>query len=158
MGRAETSRSFGVSATIQAGCAVDGLGTSGNAGTLGTLDFGTHPSVAIRTVQTSLTGSQAIRLRCTPGVALTMTADGGQHQESGSRHLQRAGNPADRLSYILCTDTGCGQTIGINQSLAVSVTSANMNDVRLPIAGQVTLPGSGTVGTFTDTVTVTLSW
>ena len=155
---AETSKSFDVSATIAAGCAVDGLGTSGNAGTIGTLAFGSQPSLATSTLQASLNSTQSVTLRCTPGVALTMSLDGGLHSASGNRNMQLGANTAARLLYTLCTDAGCGQAIGINQVIAITVNSSNMNNVRIPVVGKVTLPGNSRVGTFTDTVTITLSW
>lgn len=157
--RAETSSNFAVSATIQQGCAVDGLGMSGDAGTMGTLAFGLQPSVATTTLQASLTTTQSITLRCTPGAALTMTIDGGLHSASGNRNLQLGSNTAARLIYTLCTDAGCSQTIGINSpAISITVNSSNMNNVRLPVVGKVVLPGNARVGTFTDTLTVTLSW
>ncbi len=155
---AETSKSFEVSATIAAGCAVDGLGTSGNAGTIGTLAFGSQPSVATSTLQASLNDTQSVTLRCTPGVALTMSLDGGLHSASSDRNLQLGGNTAARLLYTLCTDTGCAQPIGINQTISITVNSSNMNNVRIPVVGKMTLPGNSRVGTFTDSVTITLSW
>ena len=33
-----------------------------------------------------------------------------------------------------------------------------MNNVRIPVVGKMTLPGNSRVGTFTDSVTITLSW
>lgn len=156
--QAETSRSFAVSATIQPGCAVDGLGMAGNSGTIGTLAFGAYSTMSTGTAQASLTDTQSITLRCTQNVVLTMTVDGGLHPASGSRHLQLASNSAARLAYLLCTDSSCAQPIGIGQSATYTVTSANMNNVRLPIVGRLTLPGNAYAGTFTDTLTITLSW
>ncbi|GAD47686.1 hypothetical protein NT2_01_04580 [Caenibius tardaugens NBRC 16725] len=155
---AETSKSFELSAAIAQGCAVDGLGMSGNAGALGSLSFGSHPSVATTTHQASLNDTQSVTLRCTPGVALTMSLDGGLHNASGNRNLQLGSDTAARLLYTLCTDAGCSQPIGINQAIPVTVNSSNMNNVRIPVVGKLTLPGNSRVGTFTDTVTVTLSW
>ncbi|MCI4590291.1 spore coat U domain-containing protein [Sphingobium sp. BYY-5] len=155
--QAETSKSFGVSATIQAGCAIDGLGMSGNAGSMGTLTFAPQPSVATTTVHASLTGSQAVTLRCSPGVQLSMTINGGLHQASSNRNLQLA-STTERLVYSLCADAGCTQAIGINQGVAIGVTTANMNDVHLPIFSSLTLPGDTPPGTYTDTLTITLSW
>lgn len=153
---AETSRTFAVSATVSPGCAVDGVGMSGNAGTMGTLTFTSQPALATSTVQASLSASQTITLRCTPGVSLSMSIDGGLHQAT-SRTLQ-LGTTSNRLAYGLCADAACGQVIGIAQPTSITVTSANMNDVRLPIYGRLTLPGNTPPGTYTDTVTVTLSW
>lgn len=155
---AETSRSFAVAATIQPGCAVDGIGMTGNSGTIGTLAFGSYPTLSTNTAQASLTDTQSITLRCTQNVMLSITVDGGLHQAAGTRNLQLASNTAARLAYTLCTDASCTQPIGIGQSTTHTVTSANMNNVRLPIVGRLTLPGNANAGTFTDTLTITLSW
>src|SRR5690606_20132027 len=61
--KAETSAQFEVSATVAAGCLVDGLGTSGHAGTIGTLDFGTDSTFSTATHTATTTAAQAIRLR-----------------------------------------------------------------------------------------------
>ena len=154
--QAETSKTFAVSATVSPGCAVDGVGMSGDAGAMGTLTFTSQSSLSTSTLQADLSASQAIRLRCTPGVSLTMSIDGGLHQATG-RTLQ-LGATTKRLPYSLCVDAGCVGAIGINQAKSINVTATNMNDVRLPIYGQLTLPGNTPPGTYTDTLTVTLSW
>ncbi|SEH12505.1 Spore coat protein U (SCPU) domain-containing protein [Sphingopyxis sp. YR583] len=156
--RAETTADFDVTARIEPGCLVDGLGSAGNAGTIGTLDFGEDSSLSTATHNATTTGSQAIRLRCTPGVSLTMSIDGGTHLASGARHLQRGGDTGSRVAYSLCRDAGCTQPIPVGGTSGVTVTAANANDVRLPVYATLTLPGGRIPGVYSDRLTVTLSW
>lgn len=152
------SSNFQVSATIEHGCIVDGLGNSGDAGNIAELDFGTDSALSTTTHVASASTSQSITLRCTPGVDLGMTIDGGEHAQGGSRHLQLGNNSAQRLQYHLYRDASFTQPIGINASLGITITSANMNNVILPIYGRLTLPGTRQTGTYTDTLLVTLTW
>lgn len=155
---AETTASFQVSATVVSGCAVDGLGMSGDAGTFGQLDFGEAMALATTVHSAHLTVSQTFVLRCTPGTALTMTIGGGQHFSGGSRHLQFGVNDAGRLQYRLYRDAGFTQEIGVDQVQSISISSGNMNDVQLPVHGRLTLPGERVPGTYADTLLVTLDW
>jgi spore coat protein U-like protein len=155
---AETGKTLQVSATIQPGCLVAGLGASGNAGTIGQLDFGQATSLSTGTRTASLATSQAISLRCTPGVALKMTVDGGGHVDGGTRNLQRGGNPANRIAYTLCEDAECQRPIAVSQQIGIAVTTENYANVSLPIHGRLTLPGALPPGAYSDALTVTLSW
>ncbi|WP_221937255.1 spore coat U domain-containing protein [Novosphingobium aerophilum] len=156
--RADTTAQFAVTANITAGCLVDGLGSSGNAGLVGRLDFGVDSTFSRATRTATSTATQAIRLRCTPGVNLTMTVNGGNHAASGMRNLQRGTDASARISYALCRDAGCTQPIAIGGAPAVPVTGTNSEDVRLPIYGSLTLSGTLPPGTYTDSLIVTLSW
>lgn len=156
--QAETSAEFDVAAQIANGCLVDGVGGSGHAGTIGTLDFGEDSSLSTATHSATTTASQAIRLRCTPGVSLSMAIDGGTHAGSGARHLQRGGDTASRIVYALCSDAACNQPIAIGGTTAVGVTALTADDVRLPVYARLTLPGALIPGTYTDQLMVTLTW
>lgn len=156
--QAETTAQFDVSATITAGCLVDGLGSSGNAGRIGGLDFGVDSTFSTATHTATTTSGQSIRLRCTPGANLMMSIDGGGHAAAGVRNLQSGANSAARIAYSLCRDAGCAQPISIGTSYAVPVSGANSEDVRLPIYGRLTLPGARPPGIYADTLTVTLTW
>jgi spore coat protein U-like protein len=155
---AETTSNFDVTAAIVPGCLVDGLGSAGNAGTIGTLDFGHDSSLSTASHSATTTASQAIRLRCTPGVNLSMSIDGGTHSASGARNLQLGANTAARIVYSVCRDAACNLPIAIGGTASTLITTANANDVRLPIYAALTLPGHLPPGTYTDTLTVTLTW
>jgi spore coat protein U-like protein len=156
--RAETSANFDVTAAIVPGCLVDGLGSAGNAGTIGTLDFGHDTSLSAASHSATTTASQSIRLRCTPGVNLSMSIDGGTHSASGARNLQLGADTAARIVYRVCRDAACNLPIAIGGTASTVVTAANANDVRLPVYAALTLPGHLPPGTYTDTLTVTLTW
>lgn len=154
---AETQSTFQVSATIESGCLVDGVGTSGDAGTIGELDFGQDSALSTATHTADATATQSITLRCTPGVALQMRIDGGQHAEGGNRHLQ-FDDPSNRVEYQIFRDSAFTQPIGINQNQSITVTTGNMNNVILPVYGRLTLPGNRPTGTYSDALLVTLDW
>lgn len=156
--RAETSATFDVNAAIVPGCLVDGLGSSGNAGPIGTLDFGTDSSLSTAAHSASTTSNQMIRLRCTPGVNLVMSIDGGNHAAAGSRNLQLGANNAARVAYRICSDAACTQPIAIGGSTSRLIDAASANDIRLPIHAALNLPGGLPPGSYTDTLTVTLTW
>ncbi|MFC6690604.1 MULTISPECIES: Csu type fimbrial protein [Pseudomonas] len=144
---AVTSQSFQVSATVTATCLVMG----GNSN-YGNLDFGSQSALATNTVQVQLSGG--VQLQCTPGVTLSMSIDGGQYNSNG-RHLQLDGGSA-RVAYQLFSDAAFSERLGIGQNVAVAYSDAN--DIRLPIYGQVQLPGNQPGGIYSDVLQVQLSW
>jgi len=154
---AETGKSFQVSAKIEPGCLVDGLGATGNAGVIGSLTFDETPSLSTATRTASLSASQSIRLRCTAGVSLHISINGGAHANTGVRYLQ-LGSTSTRLAYSVCEDVACTKPFAISAARSVTIGSGETEDVRLPIHGRIALPGGKPAGTYTDTLTVTLSW
>lgn len=144
---AATSQSFQVSATVVPGCLV-----MGGVSNYGSLNFGSQSALATGTVRVALTAD--VQLQCTPGVALNMSVDGGQYNSSG-RHMQ-LGTGSNRVAYQLFRDAAYSQSLGIGQS--VSVAYADANNIRLPIYGQVQLPGNQPGGTYSDVLQVQLTW
>lgn len=151
--QAVTTQSFQVSATVAAGCSV----TTGTGGVMGTLNFGTRSGVESTRVSTSFVPSSSLLLACTPGVALSMSIDGGQNYGSSVRNMVRGGG-TERVPYRLYTSSSlnAASEIGVNQ--AVSITYSNSNNISLPLFGAAQLTGFSPAGSYTDTLTVTLSW
>lgn len=149
---AVTTQSFQVSATIVPGCAV----STGNGATLGTLNFGTRSGVDRAQVSASFVPDGSLSIACTPGVALTMSIDGGRYYAS-VRQMQRAGG-TERVGYRLYSSSSlaANSEIGVNQ--AVAVTYTNSNNIALPLFGVALLTGFSPAGTYSDQLTVTLSW
>lgn len=149
---AVTSQSFRVSATIVPGCAV----TTGSGGLFGTLDFGTHTGVESAPVSTSFVPNGALSIACTPGVALSMSINGGQNYSS-VRQMKRAGG-TNLVGYRLYSSSSlaANSEIGVNQ--AIPVTYTNSNNIALPLFGVALLTGFSPAGTYSDQLTVTLSW
>jgi len=138
-GHAVTTQSFQVSATITPGCSV----AAGSGGLLGTLN-------------TSFVPNGALSIARTPGVALSMSIDGGQHYTS-VRNMQRAGG-TNQVPYRLYSSSSlaANSEIGVNQ--AVSVAYTNSNNIALPLFGVALLTGFSPAGNYSDQLTVTLSW
>lgn len=153
---AVTSASFQVSAIVVSGCEINGdLATGGELlGRVGTIDFGTHSALATGNITANMVQNSALTLSCTPGVALTMSLNGGLHATS-SRNLQASGSAAT-IPYRLYRDAGLNQEFTINQ--AVSVTFADPQSIALPVYGQITLSGDKPPDTYSDTILLTLSW
>lgn len=150
--RAVTSQSFKVNATITPGCSV----VTGSGSVLGTLNFGTHTGVESGQVNTSFVPNGALSIACTPGVALSMSIDGGQNYAS-VRNMQRSGG-TERVPYRLYSSSslGANSEIGVNQAIAVTYT--NSNNIALPLFGVALLTGFSPAGNYSDQLTVTLSW
>ncbi len=108
---AVTSQSFRVSATVVPGCSI----TTGTGGVYGTLDFGTHTGVESAPVSTSFVPNGALSIACTPGVALSMSINGGQNYAS-VRRMTRSG-AADAVGYRLYSSSSlaANSEIGVNR-------------------------------------------
>lgn len=149
---AVTTQSFQVNATITPGCSV----VAGSGGLLGTLNFGTHTGVESGSVNTSFVPNGSLSIACTPGVALSMSIDGGQHYTS-VRNMQRAGGTS-QVAYRLYSSSSlaANSEIGVNQSVSVAYT--NSNNIALPLFGVALLTGFSPAGNYADQLTVTLTW
>lgn len=147
-----TQQSFQVNATITPGCAV----TSGSGGVYGTLNFGSHTGVETSRVTTSFVPNASLSLACTPGVAVTMSIDGGQHYLT-TRNLQRSGG-VENVPYRLYSSSSLNASseIGVNQAVRLPITDSN--NITLPLYGAAQLTGLSPAGTYSDQLTVTLSW
>ncbi|HHA2024482.1 TPA: spore coat U domain-containing protein [Enterobacter ludwigii] len=149
---AVTSQSFKVSATIVPGCAV----STGSGGVFGTLDFGTHNGVESAPVSTSFVPNGASSIACTPGVALSMSINGGQNYSSVRRMKRSGGTEVVGYRLYSSSSLAANSEIGVNQ--AIPVTYTNSNNIALSLFGVALLTGFSPAGTYSDQLTVTLSW
>lgn len=147
-----TTQSFKVNATITPGCSV----ATGSGGAMGSLNFGSYSGVKTGQVSTQFVPNASLLLACTPGVALSMSINGGQNYTT-VRNMQRSGG-TDRVPYRLYSSSSlaANSEIGVNQS--VSVAYSNSNNIALTIFGAAQLTGFSPAGTYSDQLTVTLSW
>ncbi|WES70676.1 spore coat U domain-containing protein [Superficieibacter sp. HKU1] len=149
---AVTTQSFQVNASIVPGCSVIG----GAGGELGTLNFGTRSGVTSGPISTRFVPDTALSLACTPGVALSMSINGGQHYTT-VRNLQRT-DGTEQVPYRLYSSSSLAadSEIGVNQ--AVTVPLNDTNNVALTLFGVAQLTGLNPAGVYNDRLTVTLSW
>ncbi|WP_380180175.1 spore coat U domain-containing protein [Kalamiella sp. sgz302252] len=146
------TQTFQVTASIVNGCVISGT----NTGVFGTLNFGTQPGVGSVSASASYVQSSSITLACTPGTTLSMSINGGANYSS-TRNLKIANN-TDLVAYTLYTSAthSAASAIPVNQSVAL--TYSNANNITLPIYGLLQMSGVRRAGTYSDTLTVTLSW
>ncbi|OAT32193.1 putative fimbrial subunit [Buttiauxella brennerae ATCC 51605] len=149
---AVTTQSFQVGATITPGCSV----ASGTGGIFGTLNFGSHTGVENGVRSSALLPDTSLALACTPGVALSMTIDGGKNYTT-LRNMVRTGS-TEAVPYRLYTSGALTANTEILVNQAVAITYSNSNNITLPIFGAAQLTGFSPAGTYTDQLTVTLSW
>lgn len=150
-----TSASFTVSAVVSSGCWLVGQPGQTSGIGFGLLDFGSHPALRSGTQLAAVSfgaGSPA-QLQCTPGVAATMTIDGGQNALGPQRRMRFG---TFYLPYTLTTQPGGGTPIAPGVGIAVDATGG---PTLLPIYGSLSMPGSGLpAGRYTDTVQIVFSW
>jgi spore coat protein U-like protein len=149
---AVTTQSFQVGATITPGCSV----ASGTGGIFGSLNFGSHTGVENGVRSSALLPDTSLALACTPGVALSMTIDGGKNYTT-LRNMVRTGS-TEAVPYRLYTSGALTANTEILVNQAVAITYSNSNNITLPIFGAAQLTGFSPAGTYTDQLTVTLSW
>jgi spore coat protein U-like protein len=147
-----TSRSFQVGATITPGCSV----TTGTGAVFGTFNFGTHSGVESGITSAAFVPNGSLALACTPGVVLSMAIDGGRNYTSVRRMVRTGGT--DAVPYRLYTTSSLTASSEILVNQAVTVAYTNSNNITLPLFGAAQLTGFSPAGTYTDQLTVTLSW
>lgn len=144
------NQSFQVTATVVDGCLI----TGGPA--IGKLDFGSHAGSDRQRFTAAMVQNTAFTLACTPGTTLTLRIDGGSHY-TNQRNLQRVGGTT-LIGYQLYRDAGLTSAGAIPVGQNVPLTYSDANHIVLPVYGALQLSGMSPAGTYTDTLTVTMSW
>jgi spore coat protein U-like protein len=150
---AETSKSFSVTAVIATGCAV----ATDGAGHWGQINLGTVNGAIGGSASASLlnSGISDLRINCTPGTTVNVTADNGDHATGGARRLGHATDAASFVPYTLYANGS--QTPWTSQSIGLSF-PVGTSQRLLPVSAQATVPAATRAGTYSDTVRVTVSW
>lgn len=107
-------------------------------------------------VSTSFVADGALSIACTPGVALSMSIDGGQNYSSVRRMTRSGGTEVVGYRLYSSSSLAANSEIGVNQ--AIPITYTNSNNIALPLFGVALLTGFSLPGTYSDQLTVTLSW
>ncbi|ALV93412.1 spore coat U domain-containing protein [Pantoea vagans] len=149
-----TTDSFQVMAAITSGCAF-GSNSSASAD-FGTLDFGTMSAISTPVDVSSSSGAGSIVVTCTPGTAITLALDYGEH--GGSASSRYLSNGSATLAYQLYQDAA-HTTVWGSDALAYSVSSFPDSTQTYTIYGRLfATSGLPASGTYSDTVTVTLTY
>ncbi|UXI02016.1 spore coat U domain-containing protein [Photobacterium sp. TY1-4] len=155
---AATSDTFQVSATIEDGCLVNGAVADPDhvLGIIATMDFGSVPVTLPTAVSASLIYQSTFTLSCTPGITMNVSVNGGTNQTDGSRHLKHQSEP-ELIAYQLYRDAAKSQALAIGVAYPVD-TSSDPDDIKIFLWGLATITGNEPAGTYSDALTLTLSW
>lgn len=149
------SDTFKVNATVTSGCEF-GTGKGFESSNFGALSFGTLPAISSDVNAASRIGGGSIVVTCTPGTAVTISLDYGEH--GGNTNRRRMRNiSGETLGYQLYQDAA-HTTVWADGSLAYSIASFPESTQIYTVYGRLftveRLPASGT---YSDTITVTLT-
>ncbi len=147
-----SGKSFQVGATITPGCSV----TSGTGSVFGTFNFGSHSGVESGVASAAFIANGSLSLACTPGVALSMSINGGQNYTTVRRMVRSGGSEAVPYRLYTSSSLSASSEIPVNQPVTIAYTDSN--NIALPLYGAAQLTGFSPAGTYTDQLTVTLSW
>jgi spore coat protein U-like protein len=151
--RAETQKSFTVSAVIANGCSI---ATNGG-GRWGDIALGTVGGLASGTVQANLLNGAAtgMQIDCTPGTSVNVAADAGDHAIAGVRQLAHATVGTSLISYQLFANGSA--TPWTTQTVPLSF-PIGTSHLALPVTAKATLAAPMRGGAYSDTVRVTVTW
>ena len=156
----------GVEVTISSGCAVANGSSSSGTNSWGTLDFGSYADLtsAINGSVLGSDGTNAVTITCTSGLSPTLTLDGGLNETTSTevRNMvttSSSSTTSTDIAYRLYSDSTYSSEIAPGGSISLTADGTAEN---IPIYGRIlkddqtsTAPASGT---YSDTVTATLSW
>lgn len=155
---------IGVQVTIASGCAVANGSSSSGTNSWGTLNFGSYADLtsAIKGTVLGSDGTNAVTVTCSKELSPKLTLDGGLNESTSSSVRNMAmtsGTTSSDIAYRLYSDSSYSKEITPGSSINLSADGTAQN---IPIYGRIlkedqtsTAPASGT---YTDTVTATLSW
>ncbi|RWR02340.1 spore coat protein U [[Pantoea] beijingensis] len=153
-----TTKTFTVAATITAGCAFGNSLTS-PIDNLGTINFGSLSSLPNNLDMVSSVGAGSVVVSCTPGATVAIAMDYGSHGGSATRRfMANSSNATQTLAYQLYQDSARSQVWGTG-NLAKTVNNFPATTQVWPVYARLfAATPSPTAGSYSDTVTVTLTY
>ena len=152
MAAGSLSGNLGVQLTTGNGCQVTGGTQGGSTSDFGLINFGTHPALNNTiNAQSASTTASPIQLNCTLATAYTITLNSGANASGNQRRLALAGA---YINYNLYSDSANLVAWPVAGVSGVGTGNA----VDFTVYGQVPPQTTPAAGTYTDTVTVTITW
>ncbi len=143
--------------TLAGACSINGSAPVGGA-TWGTLDFGSQSTLfTTATAQVNGSGSSPISLQCATTTPPTLTIISGTNDaNAGSGHLHALASGSGYVSYDIYTDAGHSSKITNGTAFFTSANNGTAESVD--IYGLASGETGLTPGTYTDTLTVQLTY
>lgn len=145
-----TSSSFQVTATVVSSCVINSVGALG---------FGNYDPNSV----TALTGTSTININCTKNAPYTIALDYGIHGGSAANRIMQDA-ATDSLNYNLYVDSGYANvwnstcTAGNNCDSGTGMGPGAGNQQTYTVYGQVPAGQNVPVGSYSDTITVTVNF
>jgi spore coat protein U-like protein len=143
-----------VQITVVNGCILNNV-ASGVAA-IGTLNFGNIYKLNAITDAATSVGNGSIALRCTPGTTAKITMDAGLNSSSVNTRKMKLTTGTATLNYQLYTSsartTVWDNTVGISVVFNADLTQS------IPIYGRIPIQTTPTSGSYSDQITVTISY
>ncbi|WP_297201963.1 spore coat U domain-containing protein [uncultured Pluralibacter sp.] len=152
------SRTFQVSAVITGGCALGSGSEGNNDAQFGTINFGERSAIPSNIDVASSRGAGSLIVTCTPGIGVTLSLDYGLNGGNSSARYLINGSGSRKLAYQLYQDAGHSSIWGTGaqaKTIASFPAGSRMYTVYARLFSVSTPPPAGT---YTDTVTVTLTY
>nr|WP_232776621.1 spore coat U domain-containing protein [Rahnella sp. AA] len=154
---ATATTSFSVTATVTNGCAF-GNSLASPITNLGTINFGSFASVPANVDVVSSAGAGSVVVTCTPGATVSIAMDYGIHGGSATQRYMANSGATATLAYQLYQNAAHSVVWGTGTQ-AMSISSFPATTQTYPVyARLLSFTTSPTAGTYTDTVTVTLTY
>lgn len=117
-----------------------------------TLDFGS-PGV----LDAAVSATSTIGVQCTNGQVYSISLNGG-NGSSGNTTTRTMENGGEAVNYTMSKDSGHSQNWGDTAGEVMTALTGNGTVQNYTVYGQVPAQTTPTAGTYTDTVTVTVSY
>ncbi|CAM3828016.1 spore coat U domain-containing protein [Rahnella bruchi] len=154
---ATATATFTVTASLTNGC-VFGSSLSSPTTNLGTINFGSFPSVPTNVDVVSTSGAGSVVVTCTPGTTVAIGMDYGIHGGSATQRYMANSGATATLGYQLYQNAARTVIWGTGAQ-AMTISSFPSTTQTYPVYGRLfSFTTSPTAGTYTDTVTVTLTY
>ncbi|CFQ33428.1 spore coat U domain-containing protein [Yersinia aleksiciae] len=149
---------LGIKLTIIKGCYINDGTSPGGLSNLGTVDFGTVPTLNNRLTKAySSTSGGTLNLYCSAGTAYSIGMDNGAHASGAQRRL--AGGSTEFVTYNLFKDSNYALAWGASGADALSGTATTISTaIPLTIYTEVPAQATPSVSAYNDTVNVTVTW
>ncbi|WP_241647128.1 Csu type fimbrial protein [Rosenbergiella metrosideri] len=153
------SGQIGVQVTISEGCTVGNNNSKGTVNEWGSINFGTYADLSniINGTVLGSNGTDTVTVTCTSGLSPTLKLDGGVNETA--KNLRSMISGSTTIPYRLYSDASYSKEIAVDGSISLTSDGTAQN---IPIYGRIIpsdqLSSAPTAGTYTDTVTATLSW
>lgn len=150
---AETQKSFSVATVIATGCSIATDASS----QWGQIDLGTINGAVGGVASGNLlsSGVAGVRIMCTPGTNISVTADNGDHASAGARRLAHASDGGSFVPYTLYANGGGSPWTTQTIPLSFPIGTSQLN---VPVRAEATVAAPSRGGAYSDTVRLTVTW